>query len=253
MCHPACSVLTSLPLTYDGRSVGSAGQQVVHDKQEDRVAQNQSHLERGPVHAVRREVEGQDVNEHEEGAGDQQVDHVEDRPPLYDHLGNKVSPLLHANKSGSSLSDPTHSDPGVVTSNTSVVSFTQKVMMSHSSIPNWRMDVSPRMSTSSHSPLVARYRLEFLDISSNVRAGLTRTSLTSETNSQKRRTQKYFPPFFPLRTHWCSQTRKEQGKYLMRVTRIQYNFKGVWKLFPTTVSVPVERAGLMLPLQILLL
>ena len=39
---------------------------------------------------MRGQVEGHDVDEHEEGAGDQQVDHVEDRPPLYDHLVNKA-------------------------------------------------------------------------------------------------------------------------------------------------------------------
>lgn len=36
-----------------------------------------------------RQVEGQDVNEHEERAWDQKVDHVEDWAPLYDHLVNK--------------------------------------------------------------------------------------------------------------------------------------------------------------------
>ena len=41
------------PLTYDGRAVGGAGQQVVHDEQEDGVAQDEGHLEGGAVHAVR--------------------------------------------------------------------------------------------------------------------------------------------------------------------------------------------------------
>jgi len=36
-----------------------------------------------------RQVEGQDVNEHEEGARDQQVDHVEHWAALDDHLVNK--------------------------------------------------------------------------------------------------------------------------------------------------------------------
>lgn len=89
------------PLTYDGGSVCRAGQQVVHDEQKDGVAQDEGHLERGPIDAVWREVEGQDVNEHEEGAGDQQVDHVEDRAPLYDHLEKEEecrNKILHSNK-----------------------------------------------------------------------------------------------------------------------------------------------------------
>ena len=36
------------------------------------------------------QVEGQDVDEHEEGAGDEQVDHVEDWTPLDDHLESKT-------------------------------------------------------------------------------------------------------------------------------------------------------------------
>ena len=74
------------PLTYDGRAVCCAGQQVVHDEQKDGVAQDEGHLEGGAVYAVGRQVEGQDVDEHEEGAGDEQVDHVEDWTPLDDHL-----------------------------------------------------------------------------------------------------------------------------------------------------------------------
>lgn len=35
------------------------------------------------------QVEGQEVDEHEEGAGDQKVYHVEDRPTFYDHLVKK--------------------------------------------------------------------------------------------------------------------------------------------------------------------
>lgn len=36
-----------------------------------------------------RQVERQDVDKHEEGAGDQQVDHIEHWTPLYDHLENE--------------------------------------------------------------------------------------------------------------------------------------------------------------------
>ncbi len=88
--HVSAQVIyTSPPLTYDGRAVCCAGQQVVHDEQEDGVAQDEGHLEGGAVDAVGGQVEGQDVDEHEEGAGDQQVDHVEHWPSLYDHLANK--------------------------------------------------------------------------------------------------------------------------------------------------------------------
>lgn len=79
----------SPPLTYEGRAVCCAGQQVVHDEQENSVAQDESHLEGGAVNAMGGQVEGHDVDEHKEGAGDQQIDHVEHRPSLYDHLVNK--------------------------------------------------------------------------------------------------------------------------------------------------------------------
>lgn len=35
---------------------------------------------------MRRQVEGKDINDHEEGAGDYQVHHIQDRPSLYHHL-----------------------------------------------------------------------------------------------------------------------------------------------------------------------
>lgn len=35
------------------------------------------------------QVEGQDVDEHEEGARNEQVNHIEHWSPLYDHLVNK--------------------------------------------------------------------------------------------------------------------------------------------------------------------
>lgn len=73
-------------LTYDGRAVCCAGQQVVHDEQEDGVAQDEGHLKGGAVDTMGGQVEGQDVDDHEEGAGDQQVDHIENWLALYDHL-----------------------------------------------------------------------------------------------------------------------------------------------------------------------
>lgn len=90
-CHKgALETLDPLSLTYDGCAIGCAGQQVVHDEQEDGVAQNEGHLEGGAVNAVWRQVEGQDVDEHEERAGDQQIHHVEDWPTLDDHLTTKT-------------------------------------------------------------------------------------------------------------------------------------------------------------------
>ena len=48
--------------------------------------QIECHLKGGSVHAVWRQVEGQDVDDHEERAGDQEVDHVQHGPSLNDHL-----------------------------------------------------------------------------------------------------------------------------------------------------------------------
>lgn len=75
--------------TYDGSAICCTWQQVVHDEQEDCVAQDEGHFEGGTVDAMGRQVEGHDVNEHEERAWDQKVDHVEHWAPLYDHLVNK--------------------------------------------------------------------------------------------------------------------------------------------------------------------
>lgn len=77
-----------LHLTYDGCAICCTGQKVVHDEQEDSVAQDEGHLEGGSVDTVGWQVERQDVDEHEEWTGDQQVDHVEHWPPLNDHLMN---------------------------------------------------------------------------------------------------------------------------------------------------------------------
>lgn len=74
--------------TNEGCPIRRAGQQVVHDEQEDGVAQDEGHLEGGAVDAMRRQVEGQDVDDHEEGAGDEQVHHIEHWLPLDHDLGN---------------------------------------------------------------------------------------------------------------------------------------------------------------------
>lgn len=76
-------------LTYKWRSISCAGKQVVHNEQENGVTQDQGHFEGGPIHTVGGQVEGQNVNEHKEGARDQQVDHVEHWAPPYDHLMDK--------------------------------------------------------------------------------------------------------------------------------------------------------------------
>ena len=62
------------------------GEQVVHDEQEDRVAQDEGHLEGGAVHAVGRQHEAEEIQRDEEAAGDQQVHHVEGRPPFQNDL-----------------------------------------------------------------------------------------------------------------------------------------------------------------------
>lgn len=74
------------PLTYNGRAVCCAGQQVVHNEEEDCVAQDQGHLKGGAVYAVGRQVERQDVDEHQKGAGDEQVHHIQHWTTFYHHL-----------------------------------------------------------------------------------------------------------------------------------------------------------------------
>ena len=65
-------------LTDERRLVSGDGQQVVHDEQEDRVAQDEGHLEGRAIDTVGRQQEAEDVHRDEEAAGDQQVHHVED-------------------------------------------------------------------------------------------------------------------------------------------------------------------------------
>jgi len=62
----------------DERCLPGDGQQVVHDEQEDGVAQDEGHLEGGTVHTISRQHEAEEVHCDEEAAGDQQVHHIED-------------------------------------------------------------------------------------------------------------------------------------------------------------------------------
>ena len=75
-----------MSLTHERRLLPGDGQQVVHDEQEDRVAQDEGHLEGGPVHTMGRQHEAEEVQRDEEAAGDQQVHHVEGRPPSQNDL-----------------------------------------------------------------------------------------------------------------------------------------------------------------------
>lgn len=63
-------------LTYERDGVSGDGQQVVHEEQEDGVAQDEGHLERGSVDALRRQQEAEKVHGDEEAAGEQEVHHV---------------------------------------------------------------------------------------------------------------------------------------------------------------------------------
>lgn len=48
-------------LTYEGYGVSSARQQVIHDQREDGIAEDEGHLESGPVHTMWKAAEEQDV------------------------------------------------------------------------------------------------------------------------------------------------------------------------------------------------
>lgn len=85
----ATIVLQLMSPTYDGRAVGCAGQQVVHDEQEDGVAQDEGHLEGGAVHAVGGQQEAEEVHGDEEAAGDQEVHHIEGWPASQKDLGRR--------------------------------------------------------------------------------------------------------------------------------------------------------------------
>lgn len=61
--------------TDERRCLPGDGQQVVHDEQEDCVAEDEGHLEGGSV-AFRRQQKAEEVQCDEEAAGDQKVHHV---------------------------------------------------------------------------------------------------------------------------------------------------------------------------------
>ena len=64
-------------LTYKRDGVARDGQQVVHDEQEDGVAQDEGHLEGGAVDALGGEQEAEEVDGDQEAAGDEEVHHVQ--------------------------------------------------------------------------------------------------------------------------------------------------------------------------------
>ena len=51
------------------------------------VAQDEGHLEGGPVHTVGRQQEAEEVQCDEEAAGDQEVHHIEEWPAFQNYLG----------------------------------------------------------------------------------------------------------------------------------------------------------------------
>ena len=79
-------LMCRLKLTYERYSVSSDGQQVVHDEQEDSVAQDEGHLEGGPVHSLWGQQEAEEVHCDEEAAGDQQVHHIQGGPAPHSDL-----------------------------------------------------------------------------------------------------------------------------------------------------------------------
>ncbi len=76
-----------MSLTDERSCISSDRQQVVHDKQEDRVAQDEGHLEGRPVHTLGWQQEAEEVHCDEEAAGDQEVHHIEDWPTSQNDLG----------------------------------------------------------------------------------------------------------------------------------------------------------------------
>ena len=69
-----------MSLTQKRCCIPSDRQQVVHDEQEDRVAQDESHLEGTSVHTMGRQQEAENVQCDEEAAGDQEVHHIQGWP-----------------------------------------------------------------------------------------------------------------------------------------------------------------------------
>ena len=77
-CACYVSISAQLSLTHDGCVAPSGRQQVVHDEQENCVAQDEGHLEGGAVHTLRRQQEAEEVQCDEEAAGQYEVHHIEE-------------------------------------------------------------------------------------------------------------------------------------------------------------------------------
>lgn len=75
-----------MSLTDQGCPVSCDRQQVIHDEQEDGVAEDEGHLERGSVHTLRRQQEADEIHSDEKATGDQQVHHIKDWSAAQDQL-----------------------------------------------------------------------------------------------------------------------------------------------------------------------
>lgn len=78
-----------MSLTYEGYGVSGDRQQVIHDEQEDSVAEDEGHLEGGPVHTLWWQQEAEEVDCDEKAAGEEEVDHIHSGPALQSDLYNK--------------------------------------------------------------------------------------------------------------------------------------------------------------------
>lgn len=76
--------------TYDGGLVGHGGQDVVEDEQQDGDGQQHGDLEAQLLSSVVGDEEGGQVQGQEEEDGQQEVDDVEEGPPLYGELRSRV-------------------------------------------------------------------------------------------------------------------------------------------------------------------
>lgn len=98
-------------LTNERSANGSGWQRVRNDDQEDRVAQEECDLEGDPLTTVGGQVEAHDVHDHEEDAGQQQADHIEEGPPADDHLRSGEELVGSLGHTGSApRNHPTSSD-----------------------------------------------------------------------------------------------------------------------------------------------
>ena len=67
-------------LTCERYGFSSDRQQVVHIEEENSVAQDEGHLEKRAAAVIGRQQEAEEVHSDEEGAGDQQIHHIEGGP-----------------------------------------------------------------------------------------------------------------------------------------------------------------------------